>query len=286
MTLGAASNQLGGIEQWLPVDGDPTASLGDLVSRNSTGPLRLGYGAWRDLLLGVQFRNGLGELITAGGMTVKNVAGYDLTKLMVGQHGVFGRIVTLTTRTYRRPAGAIIAEYSPDPDLAARLMPTPLRPQWMVVVREANFCGYLGDEETLDWVEANLPQTSPRRIARRAFEDDVRHRATLWKHIGEHSFRASVPPARLLEFTSVLPPTDWAADPAFGIVIGPAGDEQSRVTLRGRAEDIGGSVTFTLSGGVAFDASTNPIERQIIERLKNAFDPDGRLNPLPWQQTH
>src|SRR5580765_2225140 len=62
--------------QWLPVDGDPERSVGELVSMNSTGPLRLGYGAWRDLLLGAQLHNGRGELITAGGRTVKNVSGY------------------------------------------------------------------------------------------------------------------------------------------------------------------------------------------------------------------
>ena len=92
VTLGEAQRRLAEIGQWLPVDGDPAAALGDLVSFNSTGPLRLGYGAWRDLLLGVQFTNGRGELITAGGRTVKNVAGYDLTKFMVGQHGVFGTL--------------------------------------------------------------------------------------------------------------------------------------------------------------------------------------------------
>ena len=80
--------------------------------QNSTGPLRLGYGAWRDLLLGVQFTNGRGELITAGGRTVKNVAGYDLTKFMVGSHGVFGRLVTITTRTYRRPDRALVRAVS------------------------------------------------------------------------------------------------------------------------------------------------------------------------------
>ena len=101
VTLAAAQKKLEEFNQWLPIDGDPQSALGELIESNSTGPLRLGYGAWRDLLLGVQFLNGKNELITAGGRTVKNVAGYDLTKFAVGQRGVFGRIVTLTTRTYR-----------------------------------------------------------------------------------------------------------------------------------------------------------------------------------------
>src|SRR5436190_907282 len=102
-----AQAKLAELGQWLPIDGDASWTLGRLVESNSTGPLRLGYGAWRDLLLGCQFLNGRGELITAGGRTVKNVAGYDLTKFMIGQGGVFGRIVTITTRTHRLPAAAI-----------------------------------------------------------------------------------------------------------------------------------------------------------------------------------
>src|SRR3954452_24547114 len=108
VTLRAALERLRELNQCLPVAGDPDLPLGTLVERNSTGPLRLGYGAWRDLLLGVQFTNGRGELISPGGMTVKNVAGYDLTKFIVGSFGIFGRLITFTARTYRRPDGALL----------------------------------------------------------------------------------------------------------------------------------------------------------------------------------
>ena len=66
VVLAEAQGKLAEIGQWLAVDGDPAASLGRLVEINSTGPLRLGFGAWRDLLLGCQFENGRGELITVG----------------------------------------------------------------------------------------------------------------------------------------------------------------------------------------------------------------------------
>src|SRR5258705_6516880 len=124
VTLSAAQGKLAEFNQWLPIDGDVQSAVGELVESNSTGPLRLGYGAWRDLLLGVQFNNGRGELVTAGGRTVKNVAGYDLTKFMVGQRGIFGRVVTLTTRTYRRPASALLARFEPDVTMPGKLLPT------------------------------------------------------------------------------------------------------------------------------------------------------------------
>src|SRR6266480_1974504 len=85
VTLSTAQNKLAEFNQWLPIDGNPDSALGELIESNSTGPLRLGYGAWRDLLLGVQFLNGTGELISACGRTVNNVGGYDLTNVMGGQ---------------------------------------------------------------------------------------------------------------------------------------------------------------------------------------------------------
>src|SRR6185437_6903942 len=111
VTLEKARAELAKIGQWIAIDGDPGSPIGELIAFNSTGPLRLGYGAWRDLLLGVQFTNGRGELISAGGRTMKNVAGYDLTKFMVGSAGVFGKIVAATVRTYRRPQGALLARF-------------------------------------------------------------------------------------------------------------------------------------------------------------------------------
>lgn len=284
LTLAAAQLKLAGLDQWLPADGPPDSTLGDLIDRNSTGPLRLGYGGWRDLLLGAQFTNGRGELITAGGRTVKNVAGYDLTKFMVGQHGVFGRLVTLTTRTYRRPAGAVLARYAPDVAVIGRLTPTPLRPQWAALTADALLCGYLGDEATVGWYHATLPQTQPLELTRRSLDDDTEHRRQLWRFTGDGTFRAAVPPARLVEFVSRLTATDWTADAAFGVVTGPVADAARRNALRQFATEFGGSVRFIgVAGGPRFDFSTTPAERQIIERLKAAFDPDRRLEPLPWQ---
>jgi glycolate oxidase FAD binding subunit len=265
-------------EQWLPIDGDPATSVGELVESNSTGPLRLGYGAWRDLLLGAQFRNGRGELITAGGRTVKNVAGYDLTKFMVGQRGVFGTIVTITTRLYKRPAGAILATFPPDARRIGSLLPSTARPQWALLTADALLCGYVGDARTLDFYENTLAvEHRPRKIERRTLEQDVAHRASLWR--GE--FRVAVPPAKLSDFVAVAQPTNWVADPAFGIVLG-SGDE---ARVRGAAQALSGTATFNRRDGALGPLVDVPSaqQRALLERLKQAFDPDNRLAPLPWQ---
>lgn len=277
--------KLAELGQWLPVDGSSDATLGQLVETNSTGPLRLGFGAWRDLLLGVQFTNGMGELITAGGRTVKNVAGYDLTKFMVGGHGLFGRLVTITTRTYARPEGAMLVKHDAAGGAAklAVLLPTPLRPQWAILTHDALFCGYLGDERTLAWYEANVETSGPVKVTRRTLQEDIDHRAGIWNApAGDRTpFRASVPPASFTTAPAFLLAPGWAVDPAFGIIVGSI--DGDRGMLETFVEANRGAVRFGASAAT-LDVSTNPAERQIIERLKAAFDPDNRLNLLPWQR--
>ena len=265
-------------EQWLPIDGDPEKSVGELVETNSTGPLRLGYGAWRDLLLGAQFRNGRGELITAGGRTVKNVAGYDLTKFMVGQRGVFGEVVTITTRLYKRPAGAVLATFPPDARRIGSLLPSTARPQWALLTADALLCGYVGDERTLEFYENTLAvEHRPRKVERRTLEQDVAHRASLWRG----DFRVAVPPSKLADFVAVAKPTNWVADAAFGIVLG-AGDEAQ---VRSAAQALSGTATFSRRDGVDGPLVDVPSaqQRAMLERLKKSFDPDNRLAPLPWR---
>ena len=76
------------------------ATLGGIVATRDTHALRQGYGGVRDMLIGVSFVRYDGQLATAGGRVVKNVAGYDLMKLMTGSFGTLGILTQLTFRTY------------------------------------------------------------------------------------------------------------------------------------------------------------------------------------------
>ena len=286
VSLAAFQSKLAEHGQWLPIDGDPAQTIGTLVSCDSTGPLRLGYGAWRDLLLGAQFTNGRGELISAGGRTVKNVAGYDLTKFIVGQRDIFSRLVTLTTRTYRRPVGAVVARFAPDARLVSQMIPTSLRPQWAVLTRQNLLCGYVGDEPTLGFYRVALKELNPIEIVERDLEQDIEHRSALWNPQGKFVFRASVPPSRLGELSEPLAAWRWSADASFGIIVGAADDASQSASLRSACERLGGSLKiFRGPFGPPLEFSTTPAERQIIQRLKHAFDPDQTLNPLPWLTT-
>jgi glycolate oxidase FAD binding subunit len=83
-----------------------TATIGGIVATADTGSLRQRYGGVRDRLIGVQFVRHDGAIAKAGGRVVKNVAGYDLMKLLTGSYGTLGLITQLTFRLYPIPAAS------------------------------------------------------------------------------------------------------------------------------------------------------------------------------------
>jgi len=101
LSLETLQRELQGHNQWLPLR-PPFASmhhsLGGLAATAACGPERMVYGSVRDLMLGLRFINGKGQLISAGGRVVKNVAGYDVTRLMVGSFGTLGIITEMTLK--------------------------------------------------------------------------------------------------------------------------------------------------------------------------------------------
>lgn len=94
--------------QRVPVDlpYGTAATVGGIVSANRTGGFARGFGSPRDLTLGLDAVDGRGRLLRCGGRVVKNVAGYDLTRLFVGSHGTLGVVTQVTLRTVPVPVEA------------------------------------------------------------------------------------------------------------------------------------------------------------------------------------
>jgi len=90
---------------WLAIDPPGLAgrTLGSIVATASAGPLRQGFGPVKDHLLGVTFVTGDGRMVQSGGRVMKNVAGYDLTRLQAGGFGAFGVIVLVHLRLRALP---------------------------------------------------------------------------------------------------------------------------------------------------------------------------------------
>ena len=92
--------------QYLPFDpllAERGATLGGMVASGASGPGRYRYGGVRDFLLGVRFVNSEGEVVRGGGKVVKNAAGFDIPKLMVGSLGQLGLLVELSFKVFPRP---------------------------------------------------------------------------------------------------------------------------------------------------------------------------------------
>jgi len=122
-TLASVNRLLGRHRQWIPLDPPAAdrATIGGLVATNDSGPRRHRYGAPRDLIIGVELARADGRLAKGGGIVVKNVAGYDLPRLMTGSFGSLGVIVTATFKLYPLTAASrtLVVECPTAADLGA-----------------------------------------------------------------------------------------------------------------------------------------------------------------------
>jgi glycolate oxidase FAD binding subunit len=98
LTLAELNRHLASKRQWLPIDAPQPAraTVGGIVATNACGPRRYARGTIGDYLIGVRAVDGCGEAFSGGGRVVKNAAGYNLPRLMVGSLGTLGVITQAT----------------------------------------------------------------------------------------------------------------------------------------------------------------------------------------------
>jgi len=135
VTLAKANAALGRERQWLPLDPPHghRATIGGIVATNDSGPRRQQYGAPRDLIIGIEVALVDGRVARAGGRVVKNVAGYDLSRLLCGSFGALGVITSATFKLTPLPPASITLVVTPRnlahaQALAASLAAAPLTP--------------------------------------------------------------------------------------------------------------------------------------------------------------
>ncbi|MGH9716023.1 MAG: FAD-binding oxidoreductase [Candidatus Acidiferrales bacterium] len=132
---------LAGHKQFLPlaVPFFSRATAGGTIAAGVHSPLRQAYGTARDFLLGVEFVTGEGVQAKSGGLVVKNVAGYDLHKLMIGALGTLGIITKINFRTFPAPVSTRVFAAAADAahgvfEMRRRVAYSPLRPLTMEVL--------------------------------------------------------------------------------------------------------------------------------------------------------
>ncbi len=144
--------------QWLPIRpflGTAT-TLGSILALGAAGPERLRYGSPRDLLLGLRFVSGTGRLIATGGKVVKNVAGYDLGRLLAGSAGTLGFLTEVTLRLSALPESCLAARASGDLEsvsaVAVELLRSNLEPAFVVASpKNGTAAGALREEDPNPW---------------------------------------------------------------------------------------------------------------------------------------
>ncbi|WP_204246682.1 glycolate oxidase subunit GlcE [Acidovorax carolinensis] len=274
----------------------PGATVGGMVAAGLSGPARASVGAVRDYLLGVVLINGRAELLTFGGQVMKNVAGYDVSRLMAGAWGTLGLLTEVSLKVLPvAPGEATLRFECSQADALRRLhawggQPLPLNAScWVedagvgqlyvrlrgaVAAVDAACRGMGGtrlDNATVapDWL-ACRDQTLPWFTARRA-------------RAGQALWRLSLPataPVRALPAGGASPLIEWHG--ALRWVQAPL--EQGDA-LREAARAVGGSASLFIADGADGSTATGQFDlksaalAQIHERLKHAFDPAGIFNP-------
>jgi len=222
--------------------GDPT--IGALLARNVSGPLRHRFGAPRDLVLGVTVVLADGTVANAGGKVVKNVAGYDLARLVCGSEGRLAFIVRASFRLHPLPRSArtLVVETEDPAAAVARLLRSQLQPSAIDVLHPGRI--------------AVLFEGSPRAV-----EAQVEQAMSLVG--GTHSGEQIWEEAR----------TRQAA--ATGRVHFPPGDLAE--AIRSLAEAVIRPAAGVAYGLARIPDDTPPDVRRLVDAIRSELDPGGVL---------
>jgi glycolate oxidase FAD binding subunit len=250
------------------------ATVGGVLSTNDTGVLRLRYGGLRDLIIGVTLALADGTLARSGGKVVKNVAGYDLSKLVTGAFGTLGVITSATFRLHPLPkhthtVTAVVPNFGEMQLLLGKILDTQLVPAAVQVRVGAGApqidALFEGTEEGIHAQVDRLREMTP------LAEND----AEVWNRL-DAGAKISGLPARIAETLEGL--DGYAVVEATGI-----GWVQSHhlATLREKIEGMGGSLVLLrpITGLDAWGSAAGGDALPLMRAIKQRFDARGILNP-------
>jgi glycolate oxidase FAD binding subunit len=286
----------------------PHATVGGMVASGLNGPARASVGAVRDYLLGVQIINGKGECLSFGGQVMKNVAGYDLSRLMAGALGTLGVLLEVSLKVLPvAPAEATLRcslPQQPALDLLNRWggQPLPLNASCWVhdgAASPAQDFLFVRLRGAVAAVEAACPRmiADVQALGGAAVQMDNTQAAADWAACREQTlpFFTQPPSPGACLWRLSLPQTAPALDLPFAQLIEWHGalrwlwaPASAAAQLRQVAEKAGGHATlFRRAAGALADALVEapvftplaPVPARIQRELKKQFDPAGVFNP-------
>lgn len=299
----AGSDQMLGID---PPETESGATVGGVVAANSSGPRRHRYGTIRDLIIGITVVLSDGTVAKAGGKVVKNVAGYDLSKLFTGSLGTLGVIAECNFRLHPRPetartvavelASTQAAGEAAQAVLHAQLVPSAVELHWgederlLTVLIEGIPSGVEAQSDTAYYLLRGFGEV--RTLTREEAPSSGPSGAG-----DEVSLKIGAPPAELTGVldsvlgacsrTDVTPLISSHAGIGVTYVSLSGGDDEACVRVVGELREI-----WTRRGGSVVVRSAPPSFKERVEvwgplgsrleltrRVKEKFDPRGVMNP-------
>jgi len=254
----------------------PGATLGGTIAAHCSGPRRAYVGAARDFVLGTQLINGQGEVLHFGGEVMKNVAGYDVSRLMAGALGTLGVLLSVSLKVLPHPPAEITLVQTVSDTAALDQLH-----RWSALPLPVSASCYVDNQL---WIR--LSGTAGACAAAQALigGEQVETGQAFWHNLKEqqHPFFEPTLPLWRLSLASNAPPLPlpgrWLYE--WGGALRWLHSNASADEIRTHAQRAGGHATLFRGG--PRDAVFQPLSPglwALHRRLKQAFDPHGILNP-------
>ncbi|MBK1781058.1 glycolate oxidase subunit GlcE [Advenella sp. WQ 585] len=271
---------------WEPPHFGPGATIGGAIATGLAGPRRMSAGATADFVLGTRMMNAEGGLLRFGGQVMKNVAGYDVSRLLVGSLGIFGPLMEISFKVLPKPLVEKTLRHActinQALDVFRQVHARSLCISASSWVPEEGKNGHLylrlsGSEVAVSQAKTQLPGDELADADARAFWLSLREQthpffndATIW--------RVAVPPLAG-KMNEAIPLVEWGGAQRWLRQV------QDTRHVRHNAQQLGGHATLfrypgpdAIPGDGVFHPFRSNIEG-ITRRLKNALDPRGIFNP-------
>ena len=267
--------------QMLPFEpprfGGASPTIGGIVASGLSGPRRPYAGAVRDFVLGARVVNGKGEDLSFGGRVIKNVAGYDVSRLMAGAMGTLGAITEVSFKVLPLPAAEATLGWQMG-EAAATQQVNAWAGKPLPLAGTAWFAGRL-------LVRLAGAESAVRAARAKMGGDEATDLPDFWSALRDHRiayFQGEAPVWRV-SVPQTTPPLDLGATPLveWGGGLRWFRGELDAARVRAAAEGAGGHATLFRGGDKAVGVfhPLAPAILKIHQRLKAAFDPAGILNP-------
>jgi len=255
-----------------------TATLGGTIACNMSGPRRAYTGAARDFVLGSNIINGKAEQLKFGGQVMKNVAGYDASRLMCGAMGGLGVILDVSLKVIPKPEAEITVSHECDINQAMQYMH-----QWVKQSLPVSASCYVGSQLYTRLSGNQSSVTSAQQIIG---GEVIGNNLVFWQQVKEQShnfFNTEKSIWRLSLASNSSPLNSLAGDTLYewgGALRWLSSDEPAE-KIRETLSSLGGHATL-FKNNTQNIAPFQPLSTGMLsihKKLKHAFDPENIFNP-------